>query len=68
MLVAFAIGQAKASSLHFKDDFTFVGVCRALLLGNGIENLVRKAKGSHEICKDAATAALRDLGLNDYNA
>ncbi|KAG1342237.1 armadillo repeat-containing protein 6 [Cocos nucifera] len=41
---------------------------RALLLGNGIENLIKKAKGSHEICKDAATAALRDLGLNDYNA
>lgn len=40
---------------------------RTLLLGNGIEKLIRKAKGSHESCKDAAAAALRDLGLNDYN-
>ncbi|KAJ8500693.1 hypothetical protein OPV22_011245 [Ensete ventricosum] len=40
---------------------------RTILLNNGIEKLIRRAKGSHESCKDAATAALRDLGLDDYN-
>lgn len=40
---------------------------RKLLLGNGIEKLIRKAKGSHRICKDAATDALRDLGVDNYN-
>ncbi|WOL19981.1 armadillo repeat-containing protein 6 [Canna indica] len=40
---------------------------RTILINNGIEKLIRKAKGSHESCKDAATAALRDLGLDDYN-
>lgn len=40
---------------------------RTILLSNGIEKLIRKAKGSHQTCKDAATAALRDLGLDDYN-
>lgn len=43
------------------------GFCRIILLSNGIEKLIRKAKVSHESCKDAATAALRDLGLDDYN-
>lgn len=41
---------------------------RTILLGNGIEKLIRKAKRSQDSCKDAATAALRDLGLDDYNA
>ncbi|OAY81973.1 armadillo repeat-containing protein 6 [Ananas comosus] len=41
---------------------------RTILLNNGIEKLIRKAKGTHQSCKDAATAALRDLGLDDYNA
>nr|GLL23679.1 armadillo repeat-containing protein 6 [Ipomoea trifida] len=41
---------------------------RALLLGNGIEKLIRKAKSNHRSCKDAATDALRDLGLDDYNS
>ncbi|THU57745.1 hypothetical protein C4D60_Mb03t06740 [Musa balbisiana] len=40
---------------------------RTILLSNGIEKLIRRAKESHESCKDAATAALRDLGLDDYN-
>ncbi|XP_057965199.1 uncharacterized protein LOC131155801 isoform X2 [Malania oleifera] len=40
---------------------------RTLLLNIGIEKFVRKAKENHESCKDAASAALRDLGLNDYN-
>lgn len=40
---------------------------RTLLLGNGIEALLRKAKGSHKSCKNAATDALRDLGLDNYN-
>jgi hypothetical protein len=39
---------------------------RTLLLGNGVEKYIRKAKQSHESCKDAASDALRDLGLDDY--
>ena len=38
---------------------------RTLLLSNGIEKIIRKAKENHESCKDAANDALRDLGL-DY--
>ncbi|PWA81988.1 Armadillo-like helical [Artemisia annua] len=41
---------------------------RTLLLGNGIEKIIRKAKENHKSCKDAATAALRDLGLDNYNS
>lgn len=41
---------------------------RTLLLSNGIEKIIRKAKENHESCKEAATDALRDLGLDDYNS
>ncbi|XP_058088585.1 uncharacterized protein LOC131235417 [Magnolia sinica] len=41
---------------------------RTILLGNGIEKIIRKAKQNHDNCKDAAAAALRDLGLDDYNS
>ncbi|KAI0494820.1 hypothetical protein KFK09_024963 [Dendrobium nobile] len=41
---------------------------RIILLSSGIEKLIRRAKGSHDSCRDAASAALRDLGLDDYNA
>ncbi|KAH0451989.1 hypothetical protein IEQ34_019288 [Dendrobium chrysotoxum] len=41
---------------------------RIILLSSGIEKLIRKAKGSHDSCRNAASAALRDLGLDDYNA
>lgn len=47
--------------------YVFLGFYRTILLSNGIEKLIRRAKESHESCKDAATAALRDLGLDDYN-
>ncbi|XP_078432756.1 ARM repeat superfamily protein isoform X2 [Wolffia australiana] len=40
---------------------------RTFLLSKGIERLIRKVKYSSETCKDAASAALRDLGLDDYN-
>ncbi|GAB4837965.1 hypothetical protein Ancab_027493 [Ancistrocladus abbreviatus] len=40
---------------------------RKILLDNGIEKIIRKAKENHESCKDAATDALRDLGLDNYN-
>ncbi|XP_075108465.1 uncharacterized protein LOC107781027 [Nicotiana tabacum] len=40
---------------------------RTILLGNGIEKLIRKAKMNHKSCKNAATDALRDLGLDNYN-
>ncbi|KAE8667865.1 hypothetical protein F3Y22_tig00112354pilonHSYRG00041 [Hibiscus syriacus] len=39
-----------------------------LLLNNGIDKYIRKAKENHEGCKDAATDALRDLGLDNYNS
>ncbi|KAH1242702.1 Armadillo repeat-containing protein 6 [Glycine soja] len=38
-----------------------------ILLNNGIEKYIRKAKQTHTNCKDAATDALRDLGLDNYN-
>lgn len=41
---------------------------RTLLLSNGIEKIIRTAKGNHQSCKEAATDALRDLGLNNYNS
>lgn len=40
---------------------------RTILLGCGIEKLIRKARGIHESCRNAATDALRDLGLDDYS-
>ncbi|KAJ3695860.1 hypothetical protein LUZ60_001237 [Juncus effusus] len=40
---------------------------RVIFLNGGIEKLIRKAKGMQG-CKDAATDALRDLGVDDYNA
>ncbi|KAM7474920.1 hypothetical protein LguiB_022163 [Lonicera macranthoides] len=41
---------------------------RSLLLNNGIEKIIRKAKENHQSCKAAATDALRDLGLDNYNS
>ncbi|XP_034917020.1 uncharacterized protein [Populus alba] len=41
---------------------------RTLLLSHGIEKIIRRAKVNHETCKDAATDALRDLGLDNYNS
>ncbi|KAI5577119.1 hypothetical protein BDE02_09G093200 [Populus trichocarpa] len=38
------------------------------LLSHGIEKFIRRAKVNHETCKDAATDALRDLGLDNYNS
>jgi hypothetical protein len=38
------------------------------LLKEGVEKLIRKAKAIHGSCKSAATDALRDLGLDNYNA
>ncbi|MED6150292.1 hypothetical protein PIB30_071037 [Stylosanthes scabra] len=40
---------------------------RTLLLNNGVEKYIRKAKQTHANCKDAATDALRDLGVDGYN-
>ncbi|KAI9124143.1 hypothetical protein K1719_005443 [Acacia pycnantha] len=40
---------------------------RTILLNNGVEKYIRKAKQNHDSCKEAATDALRDLGLDDYN-
>ncbi|KAL6912091.1 hypothetical protein ACP4OV_000896 [Aristida adscensionis] len=41
---------------------------RTILLNDGAEKLIRKAKMMHGNSKDAATSALRDLGLDNYNA
>ncbi|XP_076897700.1 uncharacterized protein LOC143551067 [Bidens hawaiensis] len=41
---------------------------RPVLLSNGIEKIIRNAKESHKSCRDAAIAALRDLGLDNYNS
>ncbi|GMH16226.1 hypothetical protein Nepgr_018067 [Nepenthes gracilis] len=41
---------------------------RTILLSSGIETAIRKAKEVHGSCKDPATDALRDLGLNNYNS
>eukprot|EP00850_Spirogloea_muscicola_P008167 SM000043S15795 [mRNA] locus=s43:249986:253148:+ [translate_table: standard] len=42
---------------------------RPLILERGLEDLIRAAKRNHkQACKDAGAAALRDLGLDDYNA
>ncbi|KAG2654217.1 hypothetical protein PVAP13_1NG470800 [Panicum virgatum] len=41
---------------------------RTILLNDGAEKLIRKAKVMHGGCKDAASSALRDLGLDKYNA
>ncbi|CAL5019684.1 unnamed protein product [Urochloa decumbens] len=41
---------------------------RIILLNDGAEKLIRKAKVMHGSCKDAASSALRDLGLDNYNA
>ncbi|KAJ6985393.1 armadillo repeat-containing protein 6-like [Populus alba x Populus x berolinensis] len=41
---------------------------RTTLLSHGIEKFIRRAKVNHETCKDAATDALRDLGLDNYNS
>lgn len=37
------------------------------MLNSGVEKCIRKAKQTHASCKEAATDALRDLGLDDYN-
>lgn len=39
---------------------------RPISLEKGLEPLLRRAKDTHEICKDVGSAALRDLGLEDY--
>ncbi|KAG6552110.1 hypothetical protein Mapa_006419 [Marchantia paleacea] len=40
---------------------------RPIILEKGLEKLIRLAKTNHEVCNDAASAALRDLGFDDYN-
>ncbi|KAG7545166.1 Armadillo-type fold [Arabidopsis suecica] len=40
---------------------------RTILLANGIEKLIRTVKANNETCRAAATDALRDLGLDNYN-
>lgn len=41
---------------------------RTILLSNGVEKYIRRAKAAHESCREAASDALRDLGLDNYNA
>ncbi|MBA0733342.1 hypothetical protein Gogos_017371 [Gossypium gossypioides] len=49
-------------------DLAIQAMQKTLLLNNGIDKFIRKAKENHESCKDAATDALRDLGLDNYNS
>lgn len=41
---------------------------RSAILNKGLEILIRHAKTNHASCRDAASAALRDLGFDDYNS
>ncbi|MCL7044498.1 hypothetical protein MKW94_003746 [Papaver nudicaule] len=49
-------------------DFAIQSMQKTILLANGIEKIIRKAKENHVSCKAAATDALRDLGLDNYNS
>ena len=40
---------------------------RAALLDKGAEGLLRQVKAAYPSCADAGSAALRDLGLDNYN-
>lgn len=61
-------GSIFSASILLGTKFDMVNVfCRTILLGNGIEKLIRKAKMNYKSCKNAATDALRDLGLDNYN-
>lgn len=41
---------------------------RAVLLDKGAEGLLRRVKAAYPTCSDAGSAALRDLGLDNYNS
>lgn len=41
---------------------------RSTLLDKGAEGLLRQVKAAYPSCADAGSAALRDLGLDNYNA
>ena len=40
---------------------------RAALLDRGAEALLRRIKAAYPACAEAGSAALRDLGLANYN-
>lgn len=39
---------------------------RPITLEKGLEPLIRRAKDTYSICNDVGSAALRDMGLDDY--
>jgi hypothetical protein len=41
---------------------------RAALLERGAEPLLRSLKAAYPACGEVAAAALRDLGIEDYNS
>jgi len=41
---------------------------RAVLLDKGAEGVLRQVKAAYPACADAGSAALRDLGLDNYNS
>lgn len=41
---------------------------RAALLDKGAEGVLRQVKVAYPSCAEAGSAALRDLGLADYNS
>ncbi|PKI39269.1 armadillo repeat-containing protein 6 isoform X1 [Punica granatum] len=63
-----ALRMQRSSCLMIRNLVVRNAENRALLLGNGIEKYIRMAKQNHDSCKDAATDALRDLGLDNYNS
>ncbi|KAL9264446.1 Armadillo repeat-containing protein [Drosera capensis] len=43
-------------------------ILKVILLNNGIETIIRKARENHESCEAAAADALRDLGIANYKS
>lgn len=63
------ISSRKIDKMHIlQTEIGFLSAhYRTLLLAIGIEKLIRTAKANNEICRESATDALRDLGLDNYN-
>ncbi|KAJ7001126.1 armadillo repeat-containing protein 6-like [Populus alba x Populus x berolinensis] len=66
--LSFCLVAYHQAGFKFFFFFHFLPLYRTLLLSHGIEKIIRRAKVNHETCKDAATDALRDLGLDNYNS
>lgn len=75
-LLAFLLSSAMTSCLTTSTQHLPTRCCverrspdvRAALLDRGAEALLRQVKAAHPSCADAGSAALRDLGLDNYNS